>query len=393
MVDAVGAAAAASRAANAVLARADARIVRRSTTDRLTADIAHLEARRRDLQEQVDRLREKEGRYEAVLARLGLSDGDLTGPSAAEDPGAAGTTATAHPTAGDARLRELSERYRHSGHPVLGHSLWDDEFVAREVDLAHFRGDMAYVWQLRDLNAEVHYLVTLLYLMSADRLDLLDRLGEDGAFGARTYRLGERTVSRDLLDSVSEICFLEETLHLSEREQTSVLDIGAGYGRLAHRLAEAFGDKVHVSCVDAVATSTFLCEYYLSYRGVQDRTTVVPLDELDAHLADHPIDLAVNIHSFSECTAATIAGWLDVLAAHDVAHLMIVPNAWVHGGTRLESLEDMGDPGRPQRHTDFEPLLAERGYRLVTRRPKYSDALVQRHGISPTHYWLFARGS
>lgn len=396
MRGAEGAARAAARAANALLGRAGARVVRGRTVDGLHAEVARLDGQRRALQEQVDRLSEARGRYDAVLGRLGLTDDDLRGPSAApgpEHPGGregAGRPAD-RPRPDDPRLGELVGRYRASGHPVLAHSLWDDDFVAREVDLANFRGDMAYVWQSRDLNAEVHYLVTLLHLMSVDRLGLLDRLGEDGAFGARTYRLGASTVSRDLLDSVAEISFLEDTLHLSERGSISVLDIGAGYGRLAHRLAEAYGDQVHVTCVDAVATSTFLCEYYLSYRGVQDRTTVVALDEMDARLGERPIDLAVNVHSFSECTAATIAAWLDVLVAHDVRHLLIVPNAWIHGGTRLESLEDMGGPDRPQRHEDFEPLLAERGYRLVTRRPKYPDPLVQRHGISPTHYWLFER--
>ena len=54
-------------------------------------------------------------------------------------------------------------------------------------------------------------------------------------------------------------------------------------------------------CVDAVAISTFICEYYLGFRGADDRASVVPLDELDSLLALQPIDLAVNIHSFSEC--------------------------------------------------------------------------------------------
>lgn len=43
------------------------------------------------------------------------------------------------------------------------------------------------------------------------------------------------------------------------------------------------------------------------------------------------------------------------------------------------------------RHEDVEPLIAERGYRLIARRPMYTDPLVQRHGFSATHYWLFER--
>jgi hypothetical protein len=52
-------------------------------------------------------------------------------------------------------------------------------------------------------------------------------LGNDGAFGAYTDDHGGRAVSRDMLDSVLEINFLEEQVGLSKLPQLSVLDIGA----------------------------------------------------------------------------------------------------------------------------------------------------------------------
>ena len=46
-----------------------------------------------------------------------------------------------------------------------------------------------------------------------------------------------------------------------------MLDIGAGYGRLAHRMSAAFPQLEDYCCVDAVPESTFLSEYYLRHRG------------------------------------------------------------------------------------------------------------------------------
>jgi hypothetical protein len=61
----------------------------------------------------------------------------------------------------------------------------------------------------------------------------------------------------------------------------------------------------HYYCVDAVPESTFLCEYCLRYRGVEGAASVVALDELERLPVDG-LDLAVNIHSFSEMSIAAI---------------------------------------------------------------------------------------
>ena len=135
--------------------------------------------------------------------------------------------------------------------------------------------------------------------------------------------------------------------------------------------------------MDAVAESTFVCEYYLRFRGVEDRARVVPLDEIDAALGREPVDVAVNVHSWSECPLGAVEWWLDLLARQAVRHLMIVPNSEDHGGTRLTSME----PDRS--HRDLLPALAARGYRQVACEPKYLDPAVQRHGVSPTRHWLF----
>jgi hypothetical protein len=282
------------------------------------------------------------------------------------------------------RLLELRARYQAVNLPMLAHSKWNSELVATDIELPYFRGDNAYVFQYRDFNTASDYMLTAYYLKSIDRLGLFNRLSEDELFGVYAFPFNDESfVSRDLLDSISEITFLEETLQLSQRDSLRVLDIGAGYGRFAYRLTTAFPQTIRAFCVDAVAESTFLSEFYLRFRGVDERARVVPLDEIERTLAVEPIDLVTNIHSFSECTLTTVRGWLDLVRRHKVRYLLIIPNAEDNGGTKLITLE----PDR--RRIDYLPEIEARGYRLKATRPKFAAPSVQKHGVSPTHYYLF----
>ena len=65
-----------------------------------------------------------------------------------------------------------------------------------------------------------------------------------------------------------------------------LLDIGAGYGRLAHRLAESV-PATEIMCTDAVPASTFLSEFYLRFRGVDNRATAVPHQDFSPVVAQH----------------------------------------------------------------------------------------------------------
>jgi SAM-dependent methyltransferase len=239
------------------------------------------------------------------------------------------------------------------------------------------------VWQRRDLNAPIHLVLTAYYLMAGEAAPYL-HLGEDDLFGAYTVRVAESlVVSRDLLDSVNEMWFLDRALGLRSAHDFTILDIGSGYGRMAHRLVSACPEIAQVLCVDAIPESTFLCEYYLRFRRVDSRARAVPFPDIEEALKRQRIDLAVNVHSFSECTLQSIRWWLDLVRKHRVKHLMVVPNAEKSGGTRLFSLEQDGS------RLDFGPEIASRGYRLVLREPKYRDSTVQQFGVSPSHYFLF----
>jgi SAM-dependent methyltransferase len=276
------------------------------------------------------------------------------------------------------RLLELERRYAAFDPRVTTPRVWRQGYVTPD-DLRSFRGDNAYVWQVRDGAAQTNYALSAYYVKSIDSLGLLQRLEEDELFGAHAFPALGTKVSRDLLDSILEMHFLERHLGLSARQAVNVLDIGAGYGRLAYRMARAFPDLGSYLCVDAVASSTFLSEYYLRFRGVDDKARAIPLDELEHTLAGRRIDLAVNIHSFPECTLEAIGWWLDLLRHHGVPRLMIVPNRGKHGGEKL--VTNLGEP--------MEPLLEARGYRLAVKAPKYADPVVQRYGVQPTWYYLF----
>jgi len=283
------------------------------------------------------------------------------------------------------RLQELKSRYREHAPKALASSCWTQEHVD-SVQLPWFRGDNAYVWQFRDKNTEGKHMTTALYMKGIDRHGWMPELKEDGLFGAYVFDFDDRHVSRDMLDSLAELYFLDDLLGISKWKDVNFLDIGAGYGRLAHRSVTAFPNLSRYFCVDAIPESTFLSEYYLRFRGA-DRATVVPLDEIKQVLANNPINLATNIHSFSECTLAAVQWWLDLLREHAVKYLMIVPDIYRNGGHSLLTREQRSND--PAHMKDFMPEIVSRGYRLVEKRPKFLDANVQRYGVSPTYHYLF----
>lgn len=277
------------------------------------------------------------------------------------------------------RLKDLQQRYARFNSTVTTPSVWTDDLVKSD-DIQYFRGDNAYVWQLRGQNmSEINYVLTKYYVNSIDKLGLLDKLTEDNYFGAFDFSIDSKTVSRDLLDSIIEINFLEKHLNLSARNNLCVMDIGAGYGRLAHRMTSALPNISTYLCTDAVAYSTFISEYYLRFRKLGEKTKVVPLDEIETTLEHQPVDIAINIHSFSECTMAAINWWLSLLTKHQVRYFMIVPNAGLHGGQSLLTNEGH----------DIQKVVEAQGYRLIAKEPKYRDPAVQQFGLNPTYFYLF----
>ncbi|MDO8948591.1 MAG: putative sugar O-methyltransferase [Desulfocapsaceae bacterium] len=279
----------------------------------------------------------------------------------------------------NSRLQELRQRYSQFQLKASLPIVWTDEYV-QSYDLQSFRGDNCYVWQTKDPNCdEINYCLTAYYVKAIDSLGLLQKNNEDGLFGVYTYTVNSQIVSRDLLDSVIELNFLEKHLKLSQINDLKIIDIGAGYGRLAYRAANSFSNLKTYLCTDAVPESTFLSEYHSKFRHIEDRVSVIPLDNIAERLQEQQIDLAVNIHSFSECSLEAIDWWLALLSVNQVKHLFIVPNAAGHGGEKLALNNGV----------DFSAVIEKYGYKLQCKSPKYEDPLVQKFGVSPTFFYLY----
>lgn len=271
------------------------------------------------------------------------------------------------------RLSELLERYSGCDPAVTSPAVWTEGTL---TDLRYFRGDNPFVWQLRGLNYNaLTYTMSYYALKCGQCSDFLAAFAEDGLFGAHAFEIDGRLVTRDLLDSVREVDFIRTHIGL---EGKTILDIGAGYGRFAHRLSETAADLT-VYATDGYAPSTFLAEYYLRFRRA-DRAHAVPLDEVEALLGKTKIDLATNIHSFSECTPDAVTWWAKLLASAEVPHLMIVPN-----GEHF----NLARPSQYNDGADMEATLGDCGYRPVVRELRYADPAVQKYGVDPCQLVLF----
>lgn len=283
------------------------------------------------------------------------------------------------------KLLDLRSRYAQLDLPAVKHMQWGEratDFISDH--LKFFRGDTPYVWHYRDSKkvTELKYFVFLEYIAKRDNRNLLDILIEDGAFGCWHFNYpGMPVVSRDLLDSINEILYLDRQLGIFGKESLRVLDVGAGYGRLAHRMVSALPNVVDYCCVDAIPESTFLCGFYLEHCRISPRARAVPLYDVQQNLAPGQFDLAVNIHSFSECTLEAVTWWVGEISRLAIPNLLIVPNE----PDELLTKEGLGV------RLDFMPVLESAGYTLQHKEPVLDNPAVQKLVDVYDNFYLFSR--
>lgn len=263
---------------------------------------------------------------------------------------------------------DLADRYRILG-LAHGGGVWNEKHLA-SFDVKKFRGDNVYVWQTRVFQ-EIHYFVSYLYALKVDKLGLHNKFIEEGSFGVETFNFEGRLVSRDLIDSIIEISYIEEKLKLSTIDGFHILDIGAGYGRFAKRIQEGF-NNVKVTCIDAIPLSTCISRVYLEDELMGGKVTVHQLDTLD-EVQPGSINLAINIHSFSEMSMSSVESWVRFLVEKKIENVFIVPN-----GLNL-ALND---------GTDFGRLFESSGYDISSVDDKFSDQDFARFGLYPSKYFL-----
>lgn len=243
---------------------------------------------------------------------------------------------------------------------------------ADDLNLLYFRADNAYIWQQRTLPTLSHYSGYVRYLrrglISPEELPK-----EQGEFGCWHYAVNGLTVSRPLLDSANELSFLEKLDVVRDR---TILDIGAGYGRLASHawaLRQRLGFR-HWLCTDVIPESAFLAQYWLQRTTNGDRVTWVPPIQLD----DIEVDVAIAIHVFSELPLVAVRSWLEFLARTRVDTLVVVPN-------------ETNGPLTFERNGDRLPtsgLFEEFGYSLRVVEPYVSDPDVN----CPDVFQVYSRG-
>jgi len=275
------------------------------------------------------------------------------------------------PSALASEVQELEKKYEYLGFS-LSKGVWTKNHV-RRFDFQKFRGDNIYVWQSR-MFKEINFFVSYLYALKADLMGLSKKFVESKSYGVEIYEFDGVAISRDWIDSILEINYLEEKIGLSTTPDLGIIDIGAGYGRLAFRLAEAF-PLAKINCVDAIPLSTCLSRVYLE-PFIQSQQVVVHDLETIQTIVKGRINLAVNVHSFSEMSLEWVNFWVNFLVEKDVEYLFIVPN-----GSSL-TLND---------GTDFGSLLIAAGYAVVDRKSKYSESDFNKFGIYPSTYFLLKK--
>jgi SAM-dependent methyltransferase len=272
----------------------------------------------------------------------------------------------------EARSEELHRIYIEKNLYPDDLGVWSQKHL-QGIDLSFFRADNVYVWQTRNVKAE-NYLVSYLLTKIEDDANLFGLLHEDGNFGANTFEFMGITISRDLLDSILEINFLIKMIGRDTLSRSKVLDIGAGYGRLAKNLAKVFPD-ISIGCIDSIPISTAISEFYLKDEIASKQIEILDLTRINS-IAENNYDLAVNIHSFSEMSLASVENWIKVLDEAEIQRVFVVPNP---KDLKLNSGED------------FSSIFLKYGYSIETRTDKYPSGIPEQHLLYAASYFYLVR--
>lgn len=167
-----------------------------------------------------------------------------------------------------------------------------------------------------------------------DTLGLLDGLEEPSLGEPILVRHRGREITQDLCNSTLELNRIVQATGLDDFDGRTVLEVGAGYGRLAWLIARAWSGARIVVC--DIPPALAIAQWYLTalfperrafgFRPFTDGEQVAA--ELDAaqlaFLLPHQLelvapleaDLAINISSLGEMRLDQIARWFELLDRH-----------------------------------------------------------------------------
>lgn len=116
-----------------------------------------------------------------------------------------------------------------------------------------------------------------------------------------------RLISQDLSNTALEVAAMVRAL--GGRSPSTILEVGAGYGRTAHALLNVFPNADYV-IVD-IEPARSISEYYLSKLFPRDRVRHLTPGEI-GKIKDGEVDLVVSISSLHEMTRAQVKDYLTV---------------------------------------------------------------------------------
>jgi putative sugar O-methyltransferase len=210
---------------------------------------------------------------------------------------------------------------------LSGLGMWEKWQEKVKESLPNFAADPIYVSQ--NSYSESQFKKMAKEVAKSGAVDIGGKI-RDSEFGGRVVETELGGVTRMWLDGNVEIDFLRR--NVPDLKYFRVLDIGAGYGRLAVMLAPFVQS---ITCVDPVPISEELCRDYT--RRFAPDVRVLSIGEFVESPPE--FDLAINIHSWNECLLEQVENWIEALVELKVQYLFTVSHgdataaykAWFNG--------------------------------------------------------------
>ncbi|AOR31540.1 methyltransferase [Streptomyces fodineus] len=190
--------------------------------------------------------------------------------------------------------------------------LWVTEDAA--TDLTGFKSDRRNfnlaLWDpttngVRYLKALVHELATRL---SPEDWARIEKVRHREVGNPLSVCVDGKSVCLDYLQASLELGFIEKAIDL---HGARVLEIGAGYGRVAHTMLSNY--ELAEYCIIDIKNTISLSKRYL--REVLDaeqfaKIRFVQVDEIETAMESFRFDLCINVHSFTEMAPDTVQAYL-----------------------------------------------------------------------------------
>ena len=200
--------------------------------------------------------------------------------------------------------------------------LWT-EWQATVMDgLPNYCADRLFVLQSCTNPAEVEHVLSIVK-RNGELIDV-DGSQRDAQYGAMLFDTKYGKVTRMWADSNVEYDFLQRHLNKFFLQNATVMDVGAGYGRLAVSMSPHVKQFI---AVDSIPVSVACCKDYVATWARTDNIQILSVEDLYLMYKQNKvpkIELAMNIHSWNECSLETIEEWLQTLVKFNTDFLFTV---------------------------------------------------------------------